>query len=189
MATAPKRPDDELPRGLNVEAFLAWAQTRRGRYELHDGAVVAMAPERIGHINVKFAVHRVLYAAVRSAGVQCHVVADGVAVHVSDSKWYQPDALVYCGPPAPDEDFKIENPVIIVEVLSPSTAHIDEGAKLIGYFSLPSVHHYLIVNPAGPPFVHHQRQSDDTILSRIVGGGVVKLDPPSIEVDVAELFL
>ena len=39
--------------------------------------------------------------------------------------------------------------------------------KLDGYFSLPSVHHYLIVDPEGPPVVHHSRQPDGTILNRL----------------------
>ena len=113
---------------------------------------------------------------------------DGVAVHVSDRKWYQPDALVYYGPLASDQAIKIDDPIIIVEVLSPSTGHIDERAKLIGYFSLPSVQHYLIVNPEGLPLVHHQHQSNDTALTPIVGGGHLRLDPPGIEIDVTELF-
>ena len=188
MATAPKRPDDDLPRGMNVESFLKWMDPRRGRFELHDGAVVAMAPERVGHIATKGRVYRVLDQAVRAGDLPCHVMPDGVAVHVSDRKWYQPDALVYCGPLASDQAMKIDNPIIIVEVISPSTGHIDEGAKLIGYFSLPSVQHYLIVNPEGLPLVHHQRQSNDTTPTRIVAGGSLRLDPPGIEIDVTELF-
>jgi Uma2 family endonuclease len=189
MATAPKRPDDELPRGMNVAAFLAWVQNRRGRYELHDGTVVAMAPERLGHIDVKSNAHIALRGAIKSAGVDCHAVADGIAIYVSESKWYQPDALVYCGCRADPGTTRIDNPVIVVEVISPSTADIDNQDKLVGYVSLTSVHHYLVVNPNGPPLVHHRRQSADTFLSRIVGGGILKLDPPGLEIDVASLFV
>lgn len=188
MATAPKRPDDELPRGIDVEAFLAWVKDRPGRFELHSGVVVAMAPERLDHVDVKTNMQLALREGIKKASLDCRAVGDGVAVHVSDTKWYQPDALVYCGPKASGDATWIENPSITVEVLSPSTTHIDEGAKLIGYFSVPSVHHYLIVDPAGPPLVHHQRQSDGSILARIIGGGVLKLDPPGIEIDVASLF-
>ena len=188
MATAPRRPDDELPRGIDVEAFLAWMKDRPGRFELHGGAVIAMSPERLGHVNVKSAAYMALRSGIRSAGVPCHVVGDGVAVQVSDAKWYQPDALVYCGPAASSDSIKIENPTIIVEVLSPSTGHIDEGAKLVGYFSLPSVQHYLIIDPDGPPLVHHRRQSDGSILAHIIGAGHLRFDPPAIEIEVASLF-
>lgn len=187
MATAPKRPDDELPRGIDVEAFLAWVKDQPGRYELHGGVVIAMAPERIEHAATKFAVARSLYAAIQTEKLPCHVLPDGVAVHVSDRKWYEPDALVYCGPKAPRGEVKIEAPLIVVEVSSPSTSNLDEQQKLVGYFSLPSLHHYLIVYPE-KPLLHHQRQADGTILTRIVSAGPLRLDPPGIEIDVASLF-
>ena len=53
----------------------------------------------------------------------------------------------------------------MVEVASPSTRKIDASLKLTGYFSLPSVQHYLIVDPDGPPVIHHRRQGDGTILT------------------------
>jgi Uma2 family endonuclease len=45
----------------------------------------------------------------------------------------------------------VPNPVIVVEVSSPSTRKIDASLKMTGYFSLPSVHHYLIIDPEGLP--------------------------------------
>lgn len=187
MATAPKRPDDELPRGIDVEAFLAWAKDRPGRYELHDGTVIAMAPERLEHVDVKTNTQVALREGIKKAGLECRAVGDGIAVHVNDRKWYQPDALVYCGARAPRDATRIDNPLIVVEVSSPSTSNIDEQNKLVGYFSVPSVEHYLIVYP-DKPLLHHQRQSDGTILTRIMSSGILRLDPPGIELDVADLF-
>ena len=71
---------------------------------------------------------------------------------------------------------------------SPSTRKFDDTVKLTGYFSLPSVHHYLIVDPEGPPVVHHRRQADGTILRSVLHEGALTLSPPGIEVAVAELF-
>lgn len=188
MATAPKRFDSGLPRGLDVDAFLAWAKDRPGRFELHDGNVVAMAPERVWHAETKFAVQRALFAAIKASGLDCRVLPDGVAVHVSDDKWYEPDAIVYCGPPAGRDDLNVVNPLIVVEVASPSTVRLDETAKLIGYFSVTSVHHYVIVYPDGAPIVHHQRQPDGTILTRLVGAGRLRFDPPGIEIEAPAFF-
>lgn len=188
MATTVRKSADDLPSGLTVAEFLEWVDGRAGAYELHDGAVVAMAPERVGHASVKGKVFRALGDAIDRAKLPCSGLPDGVGVKVSERKWYQPDALVYCGPPAPPDDIFIAAPVIVVEVGSPSTMHIDEFDKLIGYFSLPSVQHYLIISPLGPPVVHHQRQSDDTILTRIVSSGTIRLDPPGLELDVERCF-
>jgi Uma2 family endonuclease len=82
----------------------------------------------------------------------------------------------------------VPNPIIVVEVASPSTRKIDASLKLNGYFSLPSVHHYLIVDPDGPPVLHHRRQGEGTILTTIVHDGALTLAPPGIEVVVAEIF-
>lgn len=188
MGTAAKRFDSGLPTGLDVDAFLEWYKSRPGRYELHEGAVYAMAPERVWHASTKLAVHLALVAAVKKAGCDCHVLPDGVAVHVSDVKWYEPDALVYCGPEAGPADLNIVDPMIIVEVASPSTERLDETVKLAGYFSVPSVQHYLIVYSEGP-LVHHQRQGDGTILTRLVSSGPIRLDPPGIEVDTARFVV
>jgi Uma2 family endonuclease len=79
----------------------------------------------------------------------------------------------------------VPNPVILAEVASPSTRKL-ATVKREGYFSLPSVHHYLIVDPEGPPIVHHSRQPDGTILKSEVHEGTLALSPPGIEVSVAE---
>jgi hypothetical protein len=50
------------------------------------------------------------------------------------------------------------------------------------------VHHYLIVDPAGLPVIHHSRQADGTILKSEVHEGTLMLSPPGIEVSVAEMF-
>jgi Uma2 family endonuclease len=57
------------------------------------------------------------------------------------------DALVYCGPELPPDALLLENPIIVVEVASPSTGRNDATRKLAGYFSLASILHYLIIYP------------------------------------------
>ena len=175
-------------RKLTVDEFLTWAEGRPGRYELYCGTVYAMAPERAGHAEVKFAVQTELKRAIRAAGVSCHMLPDGMTVRVNDDIAHEPDALVYCGPKVARNVVEIQNPIILAEVLSLSTRHIDASAKLAGYFQLPSVHHYLIVDPERRPTLHHNRQADGTVLTRIVPSGPIKLDPPGIEIDVAAFF-
>ncbi len=184
MGSVAKRYESGLPTGLDVDAFLAWVKNRPGRYELHDGAIFAMAPERLWHARTKYKVQRALDEGISKAGLGYQMVPDGVAVHVSASKWYEPDAMVYCGPEAPPDDLNILDPVVLVEVASPSTERLDETVKLAGYFSVPSVQQYLIVYPEGP-LVHHQRQGDGTILTRLISSGPIRHDPPGIEIDTS----
>ena len=107
----------------------------------------------------------------------------------NDSTTYEPDALVRCGEPLGGDTVEIVDPVIVVEVLSPSTSSTDYGQKLKDYFSLPSVAHYLVVDPEGRRVVHYTRQDDaDTFLTRILAGGRLALDPPGIEILVDDVF-
>jgi len=57
----------------------------------------------------------------------------------------------------------------VVEVLSPGTKHIDKAAKLLGYFSIATVQHYLIVDTEKEMIIHHARASGDLIETRICG--------------------
>ena len=111
-----------------------------------------------------------------------------MTVRVDDDA-YEPDALVYGGPKLPPWALEVPNPIILVEVLSPSTRHIDASAKLGGYFRLPSVAHYLIVDPLRPLILHHARAAgSETILTHIVTEGTITLDPPGITLAVAEIY-
>jgi Uma2 family endonuclease len=172
---------------MTVDEYLAWAEGQPGRYELYAGRVYAMAPERVGHGRVKFATQNSLASAIRRAGVNCHVLPDGMTVRVDQDTAHEPDALVYCGQELPNAAIEVPNPVIVIEVLSPSTSHIDATFKLAGYFSLPSIAHYLIIDPDKPLVIHHARGGEETT-TRILSAGSIKLDRPGIEVAVEEFY-
>jgi Uma2 family endonuclease len=173
---------------MTTDEFFAWVEEQPGRHELHDGVVYAMAPERAVHAETKLAVHIALMNAVRRSNVPCHILPDGMTLRVADSSAYEPDAIVYCGPKLPQSAIEVVNPVIVVEVLSPSTRYLDTGAKFAGYFAVPSVMHYLVVDPDKPLILHHARQADDTILTRIVTQGTITLVPPGLELSMTEVY-
>jgi Uma2 family endonuclease len=172
---------------MTVEEFLAWSEGQPGRYELVDGEVLAQASERVSHAKMKHAVCVALGAAIRQRGLSCHALPDGVAVRVSKSTVFEPDAQVYCGKEAAPDTLLVE-PIIVVEVLSPSTGRNDALGKLEGYFQLASIHHYLIVHPDKPLVIHHARGEGDIILTRIQHDGVIKLDPPNLEFRLDEIY-
>ena len=71
-----------------------------------------------------------LLQGIRKAGLPCHMLPDGASVRISRHVMHEPDALVYCGPELPDDAIEVPNPVILVEVASPSTRKIDDTVKL-----------------------------------------------------------
>ncbi len=173
---------------MGVEEFLVWAEGREGRWELRDGEPVLMAPERAAHALTKFAAQKAIDAAIARAGLPCRMFPNGMTVRISARTAFEPDALVVC-PPPPLDAIEIPNPVIVVEVLSPSTAADDHGVKLDGYFSLPSVEHYLILDPDRRVMIHHKRGQAGAIETRILREGLFRLDPPGLEADAAAFFV
>ena len=83
---------------------------------------------------------------------------------------------------------KVTDPVIVVEVKSPSTAHMDTTAKLIGYFKLPSVCHYLFVDPDARRVTHHRRSADGGVSADTKTSGIIRLDPPGLTIEANDLF-
>jgi len=179
-----------LRRLFTVEEYLAWAQTQSDlpRTELINGQIIAMTPERVEHVEIKIAAVIALKRAITRAGVRCHALGDGMTVPIDEHTAYEPDALVYCGERLQRGALSVPDPVIVVEVLSPSTSHTDTSAKLIGYFKLPSVHHYLIIDPNACAVAHHFRAADGTVSCHNVTSGAIRLDPPGLSIDVSEFF-
>jgi hypothetical protein len=89
-----------------------------------------------------------------------------------------PDALVQCGRPIDFDAMVADNPLIVVEVVSPTSERRDTDAKLVEYFSVPSIQHYLIVFPHKRVVVHHQRGAGRQIATRLLSSGVLELNPP-----------
>jgi len=171
---------------MTVDEYLAWSdsQSERRRTELINGQIVTMPAERLIHTRVKSNAFMALRAAIAAAGLPCEALADGPGVRIDDHTVYEPDALVYCGGAPPPASMLIPNPMILVEVLSPTTAHSDTSAKLIGYFKLPSVAHYLVIDPDARTVTHYTRGATPNLLS----GGPLRLDPPGLDLTVEGLL-
>ena len=79
------------------------------------------------------------------------------------------------------------DPLIVVEVLSPSTSATDRSEKLEKYFRLPSVQHYLIVWADRRRVVHHRRDGG-SVATSVHTEGTIALDPPGMLFDVIALY-
>ena len=176
---------DAAPSLMSADEFIAWSmeQPKGKRYELVAGRVVAMVGERLAHGRAKLRFARKLADAIEAAGLECEVFTDGMAVRIDETTVYEPDALLRCGSRLADDDVMILDPMIVLEVISPSSRSIDTGVKLTDYFRIASVRHYLIMRTESRTIIQHTRQADGTILTRIIADGMVSLDPPGIALD------
>jgi Uma2 family endonuclease len=173
---------------MTADEFLVWAEAQPHRYELVNGEVVAIAPERIEHMRTKLEATIALRAAIAEPNLPCEAMIDGVGVRIDEATVYEPDVLVRCGDRSPGNATEVANPVILIEVISPSTRSVDSGAKLTDYFRLPSLRHYLIVNIGARAVAYHRRDDDGAIATRILREGRLRLDPPGLDVAVESLF-
>jgi Uma2 family endonuclease len=174
---------------MKVDEFLAWsARQPDDRYELVDGEVVAMTRDTVRHNRTKGAAFRALEDAARAAGLPCVVLIDGVGVAINDRTLRIPDVLVQCGAEPDPDALVVESPLIVVEVVSPSSERDDVETKLVDYFSVTSIRHYLIVFSEKRVIVHHRRNEGGDIATRIAHDGDIVLTPPGMAVPVVALL-
>jgi len=182
-------PDLGPDRPMSRVEFRRWAEAQpSGRYERVDGLAVAMAPERRSHAKRKAMVWLALRQAVQAAGLPCEVYPDGLTIEADDCD-FEPDAILRCGEPLAEDGVSIPDPLVVVEVLSPGTRSIDLSRKMVAYFRVPSVKHYLIFWADRPQVIHHrQRAGDEEIETRVLTAGEIRLDPPGIQITVEEIY-
>jgi Uma2 family endonuclease len=150
--------------------------------------VVATAPERNRHLLTRKRVDRALDAAIDAAGLPCVAPPDGATVRIDAATACEPDAAVVCG--AIDLDrVGVDDPVVLVEVVSPGSRSVDAGVKLRDHFRLPSLRHHLILDPVRRFVVHHARGEGDRVETRVAHDGALDLSPPGPTGAVADLFL
>ena len=179
----------DMPVLLSREEYRAWADVQpRGRFERLKGEVIQMAAECAAHLRIKARVWQALDQAIRRAGLPCEAFPDGITVEVEGDTDFEPDATVNCGERMADDALAAPNPVIVVEVLSPSTRSLDTGTKLVGYFRVPSVCHYLIVHADRRLAVHHHRKADGRIETRLIADGRIAFDPPGFAVTLESFY-
>ncbi len=174
---------------LTAEEYATWAEAQdQGRFELIDGVVVQMNSERAVHARVKRRIANLLEAALIRQGLEGEVFGDGMAVRIGERTVHEPDAMLRLGPRLPDNDILVLDPVVVVEVVSPSTGPVDTSTKLVNYMSLPSVAHYLVVRTPERLVLHYSRGPEGNPVLATVRDGAIVLDPPGLSLSLAEIF-
>lgn len=179
-----------LPTRMTVDEFLAWAvRQEKGRYELFDGRVVKQQSPTWGHVEVAWRVANLLARLIEHAGAPFFTAPMGMTVRIREHVAFEPDALVAALPKPERLDLEIPNPVLVVEVLSPSTAKRDLSDKLAGYFQVPSIQHYLAIDPEDREVIWHRRAAGGALEPPLtLREGLLHLDPPGIGLAISDVF-
>jgi Uma2 family endonuclease len=127
---------------------LAWEATQDTRSELIKGQVFAMAGGTLEHNAATLATGSALRQHLKGSPCRAFVSDVRVQVQASDSFFY-PDVVVTCqsADMADAKALALSQPTLIAEVLSPSTAAFDRGAKFAHYRLLDSLQEYVLIDP------------------------------------------
>jgi Uma2 family endonuclease len=130
---------------MTAAEFLAWDATQTLKHEFVGGEVFAMA----GGEDRNATAAGNLYIALRQhlRGSPCRVYGSDVKLRVDTAdSFYYPDLMVTCSAADAADRLIKREPILLVEVLSPSTAAYDRGDKFASYRQLPSLAEYLLVD-------------------------------------------
>lgn len=174
---------------MTVEEFLHWESGDDRRYELVDGRILAMAPPAEQHGALVMRLGAAIQEALRGRA-PCRVIGEaGMRFPRRGHDFYVADMAVTCAPPSPARRH-IENPVLIVEVLSPSTELHDRKVKLPDYRLIRSVEEIALVDSTGMYAEVHRRLDDRRWLAEIVRGAdaTLRLASVGLELRLGSLY-
>ena len=157
-----------------LEEYLQLEADTGRKHEYHRGQVYAMSGGTIEHGVIGGNVFALLRAELRRQKKDCKVRNSEVKVYVATEDLYvYPDAMVICGEvkKSDQESNAIINPMVVVEVLSKSTADYDRGDKFHLYRQLPSLQEYVLIEQDKAVVESFSKQSDSDLwrISRVEG--------------------
>ncbi|MCY4060840.1 MAG: Uma2 family endonuclease [Chloroflexi bacterium] len=130
---------------MSVEEFLNFAERSEYPYEFIEGEPIEMTGGKLNHFRLINRLQQLLESLLPDS--DCEVLGSGMLVRVGDASLVSPDVIVVCGEPETESDTRILlNPILVVEVTSPSSIDHDRVVKRDFYESVDSIQAYLIVD-------------------------------------------
>lgn len=142
---------------ISVEDYISGEEISEIRHEYLDGVVYEMAGASQNHNRIIRNLLNSLTNHLRNS--PCEPFSENIKVRVNEEVFYYPDVLVTCEGNF-NNPYYSEHPILVIEVISPSTAQTDRREKLRSYQQMPSVHEYVIVEQDLISVEIHRRQPD-----------------------------
>ncbi len=164
-------------------------RTSFGRWEYVNGKIRQMSGGTTDHGDISSNLVRVLGNALVPRG--CHVYGSDVKVHTGDGINTSPDVSVICGPNRYYQSKKdiVLNPLLSVEVLSPSTAGYDRTEKFEHYRTIETLTDYLLVEQDQAQVMLYTRRTDYWEMRVIAGlDGSVFLPSVDVTLSLADVY-
>jgi Uma2 family endonuclease len=176
--------DAVLDRRMTPETFLAWERTQELRYEFDGVGPIDMNGGTLIHGAIVLRAAETLRA--RLAGRAAFVFAQSVKIRVEGRIRY-PDVVVTRAVPDWTSDI-VPDPVLVVEVLSPSTQEIDRIDKNAEYAATPSIRHYVMLEQTARAATIFSREGADWTGRLVLAEGALSLTALGIDVPLAGIY-
>ena len=144
---------------LTPQEYLDWERKQPFKNEYHKGQIIAMSGASRSHNRIT--VDITIQLGNQLMDGDCEVFAGEMRVRTSpEVSYFYPDVIVVCGEPRFEDDTfdTLLNPIVVIEVLSPSTAAFDRGEKFEHYKQLASLHEYILISQDRVRVEHYCRQ-------------------------------
>jgi Uma2 family endonuclease len=175
---------------FDVKSYLAWEETQPERHEYFAGEIFAMS----GGTDAHYTILGNLFANLKStlAGSPCRPFVSGMKVHIeaADAVLY-PDVFVTCDArdKTPEAALAKSHPLLVVEVLSDSTAAYDRGRKFELYQQIEALQEYLIIEQDRAHADLFRKNAEGLwVLHPVPAGSTVTLQSLNLNVKLAELY-
>lgn len=162
------------------EEYLESERRAERKSEYYCGQIYAMAGASLEHNRIT---RNILFQfQLQMQGRPCESFTNDLRVRVEEVHYTYPDVVALCGEPEMDplDGDTLVNPMVIIEVLSPSTEDYDRGRKFVQYRKIETLTDYVVVAQGKPEVVHHSRQQDGRWLLADIRGLDGRLILPSI---------
>jgi Uma2 family endonuclease len=177
---------------MTMEEYIEFDKNNEGRWEYFDGEVIDMAGGTLNHNQIASNISRILGNKLEEKG--CRALPGDMRLKVPKALPYRyPDVVVACGEPIIEKiqgQEMLVNPLLIIEVLSSSTAQYDYSVKFTAYQSIESFREYLLVAQDRPQVTQYVRQPDGQWLRKDIEGmeSEVKFASVDCELTFSEIY-
>jgi Uma2 family endonuclease len=169
----------------SIADYLQQEQQATLRHEYVDGYLFAMAGGSKAHNQIATNVVSLIRPQIR--GTSCRVYMADMKV-ATENCFYYPDVVVTCHADQETEEFYLTQPCLIIEVLSPSTQHIDKREKLLAYQRIESLESYLIIAQDQPWIEHYQRVATGWSLNTYAEPAMISLSCIALDVLLTAIY-
>jgi len=181
---------------MTCEQFLEWTDARvaslpydEPKWELFDGIPEMQEHETWRHARAKLSLTIAIRDAIERAALSLEIAVDGLGVRIGPKESYQPEAVIFPRGLIGETDRYAPQPIIVIEVLSPSTRNKDLKIKALGYAQVLTIAYYLVIDPETREVLCYRRRGNALVpAEQPQTSGMLRLDPPGLALDVGTLL-